>query len=118
MTRRSLTQLQRAAIFERFGGICHLCGVKVRLGEPWDAEHVIPLAMGGEDGGDNLKPAHRSCHAAKTATDKRDLAKVARIRAKHIGAKKRSTFQTSRDGPFKAKIGGGIERRALAQEQK
>lgn len=118
MTRRRFTDLQRADLFMKADGICHICGVKVQIGQPWDIEHVIPLAMGGEDGGDNLKPAHRSCHAAKTATDKRDLAKVARIRAKHIGAKKRSTFQTSRDGPFKAKIGGGIERRALTQEQK
>ena len=91
-TRRSLSTTARVRIFEDAGGLCHICGQKIQAGQKWDVEHVIPLAMGGEDGGDNLKPAHKACHASKTAIDRRDLAKVARIRAKHIGARKRSTF--------------------------
>ena len=89
--RRSLTQLQRAALFEAHGGRCHICGQKIS-GKGWDVEHVIPLAMGGEDGGSNLRPAHDACHGEKTAADLNDLAKVKRVRAKHLGAKKPTTF--------------------------
>ena len=90
--RRSLTQLQRARIFDDAHGLCHLCGLKIQAGQPWDVEHIIPLAMGGEDGGDNLRPAHKTCHAPKTAADVKAIAKVKRIRAKHIGAKQPSRF--------------------------
>lgn len=108
MTRRSLTQLQRAAIFERFGGLCHLCEQKIQVGQPWDAEHVIPLAMGGEDGGDNLRPAHKACHSTKTAADVAAIAKVKRVRAKHLGARKPSNWPCGRNSKLKRKVTGEV----------
>lgn len=44
-------------------GICHVCS------EPFadQVDHVIPLAEGGPDTEDNLRPIHaRPCHEAKT----------------------------------------------------
>lgn len=38
-------------------------------------------------------------------------AKAKRIKAKHLGIRKASSFATNRNGPFKAKIGGGVVRR-------
>ncbi len=50
----------------------------------------------------NMSPAHESCHSPKTATDLGTIAKVKRIRAKHIGAHKPSAWQSR----YKRKING------------
>ena len=87
MTRRRLTDRQRAKIFMDAGGVCHCCGEKIGEFEAWDVEHVIPLSMGGDDDFHNMRPAHRrKCHPEKTRQDRKDLAKSDSVRAKHIGA--------------------------------
>ena len=113
MTRRRWTALRRADLFMTHEGLCHICGCKIHVGEKWDVEHVQPLSMNGADGGDNLKPAHKSCHAGKTAAEAPVRAKVMRIRSKHLGIRKPSKFATSRDGKWKQKIGGGAVRRDI-----
>lgn len=116
MTRSSLSPMRRLAVLEANDGRCHLCGGKIVAGEKWEVEHVRPLSMGGEDGGDNLKPAHKSCHAGKTAAEAPIRAKVMRVRAKHLGIKKPSKFSASRDGQWKQKIGGGVVRRQKVED--
>ena len=86
MTRRRRTTLQRAAIFAAHNGTCHLCGGTIDgTRDAWDLDHVIPLALGGEDTDDNLRPAHRKCHRAKG--DHTKIAKGKRVAAKHTGAR-------------------------------
>lgn len=116
MTRASISARQRIAIFEAANGVCHICCGKIHVGDKWDVEHVSPLSMGGEDGGDNLKPAHKSCHAGKTAAEAPIRAKVMRVRAKHLGIRKPSKFSASRDGQWKQKIGGGVVRRQKVED--
>jgi len=111
-SRRNWTARQRLGVFEAHGGACHICGLKIDgTREPWDLEHIIPLALGGEDALGNLAPAHRSCHQTKTKDDVRVIAKANRVRAKHNGARKRSTFPGSRDSRFKKKINGEVVQR-------
>jgi hypothetical protein len=43
---------------------CHLCGNGPRDNDPWQADHLIPVAGGGELG--PLLPAHRSCNIARS----------------------------------------------------
>lgn len=86
MARRSMTPLRRARIFDTHGGICHLCGCKIDIGEAWEVEHVIALEISGDDSDENLAPAHVSCHRGKTKEDAKKIAKARRVRAKHIGA--------------------------------
>lgn len=81
-------------VFLTHGGICHISGRKIRAGEAWDAEHVIALcnwlATPDQPHGNresNLKPALRAYHPQKTAVDVAEKAKVARVRAKHLGIK-------------------------------
>ncbi len=103
MTKRKiLTPLRRLAIFEKAKSLCHICGLRIQLNAKWDVEHIIPLAMDGADDESNWAPAHKSCHAAKSAIDAGNLAKVRRVKAKHMGIKKRSTWQTK----WKRKIDG------------
>lgn len=56
----------RRAIYDQYDGICHLCALPVGLGE-YTLDHVVPLALGGPDIAENLRPAHRSCNSSKGA---------------------------------------------------
>lgn len=88
MKRRRISTTERMSIFKRHRGICHLCHGKIAVAELWDVSHDIPLEMGGEDGGDNLKPAHKSCHRDHTAkVDQPAIAQAKRREAHHLGAR-------------------------------
>lgn len=90
MTRRTMTAKRRAAIFLRAEGLCHICGGKIDgAREAWDAEHIIPLEISGDDSDENLAPAHVKCHRAKNKNDARDIAKCRRVSQKHHGARKK-----------------------------
>lgn len=74
-TRRSHTkvsgsreQRRNRLVMRKFYGVCHVCG------EPNadQVDHVIPLAEGGPDELDNLRPIHaKPCHADKTQAEAR-----------------------------------------------
>lgn len=86
--RRRISTRERVDIFQRNGGTCHLCNGRIVAGEAWEVSHDTPLEMGGDDEGDNLKPAHAKCHRIHTATvDVPHIRKAQRREAKHIGAK-------------------------------
>ncbi len=101
MKRKPLSTAQRVQIFRDAGGLCHICGGKI-ANERWDVEHVIPLALGGEDAEANMRPAHKVCHVEKTQADVRKIAKAKRLEARHIGIKKPSQWQKK----FKRKVSG------------
>lgn len=113
MTRRHLSTRARTAIFVAAGGICHLCGGKITVGQAWEIEHVIPLAQGGADEPGNMRPAHARCHKAKTADDLCNIARAKRREAKHIGAKapSRRPMPGSRRSQWKQKLSGEWVRR-------
>jgi 5-methylcytosine-specific restriction protein A len=90
--RRSLTTKMRLQIFTDAAGCCHLCGVKIGVGERWEVEHVIALSLGGEDRPENMKPAHVACHKVKSAKDAGDTARAIRRQAKHLGIKRPRTI--------------------------
>lgn len=85
--RRSMTKARATRIFLAADGVCHICTTRIRDGEPWEAEHVTALTLGGADTDDNLRPAHVRCHKAKTADDKRADAKRNRIIARGYAGK-------------------------------
>jgi 5-methylcytosine-specific restriction endonuclease McrA len=88
MIRRRISTTERVEIYHAADGRCYLCGGAL-WGTKYDIEHVIPLALGGDEarGSPNLQPAHVSCHRTKSSTDAWNLAKAKRCEAKHIGAK-------------------------------
>jgi 5-methylcytosine-specific restriction endonuclease McrA len=109
--RRHISTRERVKIFEREKGICHFCDVKI-FGEreDWDVSHEIPLELGGDDEGPNLRVAHRKCHKLHTAkVDAPAIAKSRRVRAKHMGAKapSRNPLPGGKQSKWKQKIGGG-----------
>ncbi|RMC33732.1 HNH endonuclease [Paracoccus alkanivorans] len=108
MARRTWTAKRKLAVFEAHGGICHICGGKILVGQSWDLEHVIPLAMGGEDDESNVAPAHSKCHRIKTSKDAAQIAKANRVRARHFGAKpdRRAVIPGSKKSKWKRKLNG------------
>jgi len=113
MKRVRITAKMRVDIFLRHDGVCHLCKLKVIPGEEWDVSHEIPLEAGGRDDDSNWLVAHRRCHRTHTATvDAPLIAKVKRICARHLGAKKsRTPMPLGRNSKWKRKMDGTIVRR-------
>jgi hypothetical protein len=112
--RKPLTRMQRLKLFEAHGGLCALCGQKIQVGEGWIDEHLRALGLLGTNDLDNRAPVHKACAAAKTFGPDGDLAMIAkakRVKAKHLGLRKRSTFPGSRSGPLKKKVNGQVVRR-------
>jgi 5-methylcytosine-specific restriction enzyme A len=60
-------QARAKRVIRRGGGICHLCG---QTGATV-ADHVVPLAVGGADHEDNMRPVHPACHKTKTQAEAR-----------------------------------------------
>jgi 5-methylcytosine-specific restriction protein A len=111
MKRDEFTKRTRLEAFTRSGGKCEACGALLRPGG-FAYDHDKPAAFGGDASLDNCRVLCNGCHGEKTfRTDIPRIAKSNRVRAKQAGIKRKSKFQTSRDGPFKAKIGGGVVRR-------
>ena len=98
----------RLRVFNRMGGICHLSGRKINAGEAWDLDHIVALVNGGAHRESNLAPALRTEHRKKTAADVKQKAKNDRVRKKHLGIKKPSSFSCSRNSKWKKKINGEV----------
>lgn len=110
MKRKRLTGKQHLELFVHHGGVCHWCGHKIDTRKPWHIDHVIPLAMGGDDTMENMAPIHdRPCHAEKTHKgDVPNIAKAKRRALKHAGIRKPSKFAGSRDSKWKRKVNGQV----------
>jgi hypothetical protein len=95
---------------------CHMCGgVLDAVLDKWRADHIRRHADGGEDTGKNLWPICLPCDTGvdgKAAQDTKAVAKGKRQGANYYNLKeKRSSFQTNRDGAWKKKMDGSVERR-------
>ncbi len=98
----------RLRVFARHGGVCHLSGRRIGPSDAWDCDHVVALVNGGEHRESNLAPALRGKHREKTARDVAEKAKNDRVRKKHLGIRKPSSFACSRNSKFKKKINGEV----------
>lgn len=107
--RRSLTPNQRAKLFEKHGGVCYLCTRRIAAGEKWIDEHVNPREISADDSAENRRPVHVECAKTKTRADHKTIAKVKRVRNKHLGlGRGLSRFAGSKDGRYKKKINGTV----------
>jgi hypothetical protein len=123
MTRHRYTSAEREAIFFSANGLCHLCGLPIIPGQDWEVSHVdIPA----KHGGDEVAPAHYTCHKVETATVTAPLiSKVRNVRQRHCGAKqpkvkmpcgRHSTRSKGMDGRIKARVRGSEREAALRAE--
>ena len=111
MKRRNWSKAQRARLYEAHAGVCHICGEPIDLDtDRMEVEHVVPLALGGADEWSNVRPAHASCHAAKTRADVTHIAKAKRVCLKHTGQFRppRHIVPGSRTSRFKKCLNGTV----------
>ena len=83
----------RLRVFRDRGGICHITGRKIRVGDKWELEHIIALCNGGQHRESNLAPALVAPHKIKTRADRREKADTDRITRKHIGIRPPTKFK-------------------------
>lgn len=76
-------------VAQRAGDRCQQClrpvGGKLRA----EYDHIIPICLGGRHAEGNLALVCNECHLGKTKLDVKLKAKVARVRKRHLGIKKR-----------------------------
>lgn len=56
-------------IWERYGGRCAITGRKLQVGDAYDFDHILPLALGGEHRETNIQLVSREAHKEKTRED-------------------------------------------------
>ena len=99
MNRRAhhFTRKQIAQLFLRAGGCCEVCGARLKTGEG-DADHILPVELGGESELANAQLLCKPCHKDKSRGDIGRIRKSDRQRDKHTGAfqkgRRRSSIQS------------------------
>jgi 5-methylcytosine-specific restriction protein A len=86
-SRKRLTPRQRLTLWEDHRGICVICGLPIRAGEPWQDEHCRALGLGGSNSLTNRGPAHKRCSKAKDRDDISRIAKAKRQKCAALGIK-------------------------------
>lgn len=66
--RKKLNAAERQQIYEKFSGRCAYCGCEITI-KDMQADHVVPLHLGGADDILNLYPACRACNHYKSTFD-------------------------------------------------
>lgn len=106
MTRRRWSTTVRRRVWERFGKTCQMCQQPTDE-RGFDLDHHIPLAIGGEDVEENLRPLCRPCHRIKTAkTDQPRITKTRHMQDRHTGAAAPKRTIQSRGFPKKERPSG------------
>jgi 5-methylcytosine-specific restriction protein A len=75
---------------------CQKCGLETVGKLRGQADHIIPLILGGAHRETNLQWLCEPCHKVKSKLDVKLKAKVARVRKRHIGIKKPRTITSWR----------------------
>lgn len=95
----------KVRVFERAGGKCQECGVKIRQGMVWECDHVVALVNGGANAESNLECVCKPCHGLRTREDVAEKATLAKKRKKALGVSK------SRSRPMPGTRASGIRKR-------
>lgn len=89
MARREFSRAIKVQVIKRAtrdGAVyCEKCGA---LAKRWQIDHVIADAHGGEPALSNAELICEPCYTTKNAKDTTVAAKLKRIEARHLGAKK------------------------------
>jgi 5-methylcytosine-specific restriction enzyme A len=112
MRRRHWSTRARLRILLRHDGICQACGQRIGV-KGFELDHAVPLALGGADREENMRPLCRPCHRTKTKVDRGAISRAERLAARHLGAKapSRTPVPGSRATPWKRKLDGTTVRR-------
>ena len=82
---QAIPRLVKLRIWARCDGKCYLTGRKIMPGDAYEFEHIIALCNGGQHRESNIAIVLSAPHKEKTARDRKEKAKVDRIRLRHLG---------------------------------
>ena len=111
--KRFLSKFRLNLFLER-NSTCQACQSKIHPGQKWEIDHIIPLAIGGDNSPQNLQVLCKICHRFKTNTqDLSAIAKIKRIKIKHLGAKShfKRLMPGNRKSRWKKKLNGQVVKR-------
>ena len=110
--RAEFSKRTKVIVWNRASGNCERCTAKLYPGK-FHYHHVLEACFGGGDDVEGCQLLCVACHGEITADRAPVIAKSNRVRAKHIGAatKSRRSFPTNKNGKFRKKISGAVERR-------
>lgn len=110
--RREFPTKVKVAAFERCGGRCEGCGVRLTPGK-FAYDHALPDWLGGEPVLSNVQVLCVACHSQKThGEDRPRIQKAKNQRAHHLGAKQsRNPLPFGRNSRLKRKMDGRIVER-------
>ena len=63
-TRTALSAATRRKVFDRFAGICYLCGKPVSF-KAMHVDHIVAVSKGGPNTISNYAPTHPYCNLKK-----------------------------------------------------
>jgi 5-methylcytosine-specific restriction endonuclease McrA len=112
MTRQEFSKSTKLKAFLAAKGLCKNCGIKLSTANV-EFHHDKECTFGGDAKLDNCVPLCKNCHRAVTKQQAPVIAKSSAVRAKNLGIKpkRKSSFQTNRDGAFKKRMDGTVVRR-------
>jgi 5-methylcytosine-specific restriction protein A len=87
MRAHDFTRQQRAEIAKRAGFHCQMCGLNALPGE---ADHILPVELGGESEVENGRWLCAPCHRSKTKADIQGIRKADRVRDRNNGVMPKS----------------------------
>jgi 5-methylcytosine-specific restriction endonuclease McrA len=97
----------RLRVFERFDGICQITRRKIRAGDAWAIDHIVPLADGGSHCETNLVPVLEIAHRQKTGQENTERAKVRAVKSKHFNIRsEKAPMPGSRKSKWKRTMDG------------
>lgn len=100
--RGRMTPTRALKAWERTGGVCVNCGLKIDgTKADWFAEHIRALELGGSDADDNLGPAHWACKRDKDAADHASAAKAKRNKRAELGIRNPTKIESAGFPRFK-----------------
>lgn len=98
-------QRVRIRVYVAKGGLCHKCRRKIGPADKWTCEHVIAIANLGPNRESNLDLTCSWCLPIKNAEDVAIKSKVAALKARHLGLRKKSRLTNPH---FRKKVSGEV----------
>ena len=114
MTRREFPAKVRLAAWDRSGGNCEDCGIKIITGQGPEYDHDLPDDLGGEPTLENCVVRCIPCHRVKTREeDIPRITKARRLRKKAANATARKAILPgSKASKWRKRMDGTVERRS------
>ncbi|MGT2481426.1 HNH endonuclease signature motif containing protein [Methylobacterium oryzae CBMB20] len=125
MARREFSKAVLRAALNRADGQCeglltdgNRCPCALQVGR-FHYDHIVPAALKEDASLENCRVLCRPCHAAKTVVDVGVIARVRRVRDRHMGIidPRRRPLPGGRASPYKRLIGGRVVRRNPTEKQ-